>query len=59
MLQGPNLLPSTFIAFHLPSLLSISNYNQGGQLDSHHAYVGAEMLEEKEETKGAVKSQLA
>jgi hypothetical protein len=41
MLQGPNLLPSTFGAFHPPPLLSMTNYSQGGQLDSHHSYVRA------------------
>ena len=59
MLQSPNLLPSTFSAFHPPPLLSRSNYNEGGQLDSRHGYVRAEMFEEKEEIEGAGKSQLA
>jgi hypothetical protein len=58
MLQGPNLLPSTFSAFHPPPLLSMTNYSQGGQLDSHQSYVRAEMFEEKEETEGAAKNQL-
>ena len=59
MLQGPNLLPSIVSAFHPPSLLSMANCSQGGQLDSHHSYVRAEMFEEKKETEGAAKSQLA
>ena len=59
MLQGPNLLPSTFSAFHPPPLLPMTNYSQGGQLDSHHSYVRAEMFEEKKEPEGATKSQLA
>ena len=29
MLQGPNLLPSTFSAFHPPPLLPMTNYSQG------------------------------
>ena len=41
MMQGPNLLPNTFSAFHPPSLLNMTNYSQGGQLDSHHSYVRA------------------
>ena len=59
MLQSLNLLPSTFSTFHYPSLLSMTNYNQGKQLNSHHAYARAEMFEEKEETEGAAKNQLA
>ena len=59
MLQGPNLLPNTFSTFHPPPFLSMTNYSQGGQLDSYHSYVRAEMFEEKEEPKGAAKSQLA
>ena len=58
MLQSPNLLPSTFSAFHPPPLLSRSNYNEGGQLDNHHAYIRAKMFEEKKEIEGATKSQL-
>lgn len=57
MLQGPNVLPNTFSVFHPPPLLNMTNYRQGGQLDSHH--VREEMFEEKEETEGAAKSQLA
>ena len=30
MLQGPNLVPSTFNAFHPPPLLPMTNYSQGG-----------------------------
>ena len=42
MLQGPNLLSKTFSAFHILSLLNMTNYNQGGgQLDSHHSHVRA------------------
>ena len=37
----------------------MTNYNQGKQLNSHHAYARAEMFEEKEETEGAAKNQLA
>jgi hypothetical protein len=59
MLQSPNLLPSTFNPLHPPPLLSMTNYSQRGHLDSYHSYVRAEMFEEKEETEGAAKSQLA
>jgi hypothetical protein len=37
----------------------MTNYSQRGHLDSYHSYVRAEMFEEKEETEGAAKSQLA
>ena len=50
--------PQYFSAFHPPSLLSMPNYNQGGQLDRHHAYLRAKMFEEKNETEEATKSQL-
>ena len=46
MLQGPNLLSGTFSTFHPPSIMNMTNYNQGGQLDNHHSYVRAEMFEE-------------
>ena len=59
MLQSLNLLPSIFSTFHYHSLLSMTNYNQRKQLNSHHAYARAEMFEEKEETEGATKNQLA
>ena len=59
MLQCPNLLPNIFSAFHPPPLLPMTNYSQGGQLDSHHLYVRAEIFKEKEEPEGAAKSQLA
>ena len=57
MLQCLSLLPSTFSVFHPPPLLNMTNYSQGGQLDSHH--IREEMFEEKEETEGATKNQLA
>ncbi len=57
MLQGPNLLSSPYSVFHHPSLLNMTNYSQGGQLDTHH--VREEIFEEKEETDGGAKSQLA
>ena len=41
MLEGPNLLSNIFSAFHPPSLLWMTNYNQRGQLDSHESYVRA------------------
>ena len=42
MLQCPNLLSRTFSAFHLFSLMNMTNYSQGGgQLDSHHSHVKA------------------
>ena len=47
MLQGPNLPPNTFSAFHHLTVLSMTNYNQGGHLHSHHLYARVVMFEEK------------
>jgi hypothetical protein len=51
--------PVLLVHFILLHLCQMTNYSQGGQLDSHHSYVRVEMFQEKEETEGAAKSQLA
>ena len=58
MLQCPNLLPSTFSAYHHLSFLSMINYSLEGQLNNPHSYVRAKMFDKKEETERAAKSQL-